>query len=123
MYNIGIDVGGTSIKVGLVKNGEIIVRSNKEVNKNNGLEEVLSNIEDSINDVLNKKGIKIDDIKTIGIGIPGIVNKTGNVTCVNMGLKNDPLEKRLKEKFTNTRIVVENDANVAALAEYNYGSM
>ena len=40
-----------------------------------------------------------------------------------MGLKNDPLEKRLKEKFTNTRIVVENDANVAALAEYSYGSM
>ncbi len=123
MYNIGVDVGGTSIKVGLVKNGEIIVRSNKEVSKNNGLEEVLLNIEDSINDVLNKKGIKIDDIKTIGIGIPGIVNKTGNVTCVNMGLKNDPLEKRLKEKFANTRIVVENDANVAALAEYNYGSM
>jgi len=123
MYNIGIDIGGTSIKVGLVKNGEIIVRSNKEVTKNNGLEEVLSNIEASINDVLNKKGIIIDNIRTIGIGIPGIVNKSGNVSCVNMGLKNDPLEKRLKEKFINTRIVVENDANVAALAEYNYGSM
>lgn len=123
MYNIGIDVGGTSIKVGLVENGEILVKSNKDVYKNHGLEEVVSNIEDSIYDVLNKKNISIDDIKTIGIGIPGIVDRNGNVSCVNMGLKNDPLEKKLKEKFNNTRIVVENDANVAALAEYSYGSM
>ena len=48
MYNIGIDVGGTSIKVGLVENGEILVKSNKDVYKNHGLEEVVSNIEDSI---------------------------------------------------------------------------
>lgn len=123
MYNIGIDVGGTSIKAGLVEDGNIAVKSSRDVRKACGFKEVIEDIEYVIDEILKKKKIKIEDISTIGIGIPGVVDKTGCVNCVNLGLKGDPLELKLKEKFPNIKIVVENDANVAAVAEYKYGSM
>ena len=123
MYNIGIDVGGTSIKAGLVEDGNITVKSSRDVRKAGGFKDVLEDIEYVINEILKEKKIKIEDIGTIGIGIPGVVDKTGCVSCVNLGLKGDPLELKLKENFPNAKIVVENDANVAAVAEYEYGSM
>ena len=123
MYNIGIDVGGTSIKAGLVEDGNITVKSSRDVRKACGFKDVLEDIEYVINEILKEKKIKIEDIGTIGIGIPGVVDKTGCVSCVNLGLKVDPLELKLKEKYPNINIVVENDANVAAVAEYEYGSM
>lgn len=123
MYNIGIDVGGTSIKAGLVEDGNITVKSSRDVRKACGFKDVLEDIEYVINEILKEKKIKIEDIGTIGIGIPGVVDKTGCVSCVNLGLKGDPLELKLKEKYPNINIVVENDANVAAVAEYEYGSM
>ena len=123
MYNLGIDVGGTSIKAGLVEDGNITVKSSRDVRKACGFKDVLEDIEYVINEILKEKKIKIEDIGTIGIGIPGVVDKTGCVSCVNLGLKGDPLELKLKEKYPNINIVVENDANVAAVAEYEYGSM
>lgn len=123
MYNIGIDVGGTSIKAGLVENGEITIRANKEVNILTGLDGIIKIIEELVSEILLKKNIEIDNINTIGLGVPGVVNRDGCVTCVNLNLKNAPIEKMLKSKFSNVNIVVENDANVAAFAEYKYGSM
>ena len=123
MYNIGIDVGGTSIKAGLVEDGNITVKSSRDVRKACGFKDVLEDIEYVINEILTEKKIKKEDIGTIGIGIPGVVDKTGCVSCVNLGLKGDPLELKLKENYPNINIVVENDANVAAVAEYKYGSM
>ena len=123
MYNIGIDVGGTSIKAGLVEDGIITVKSSKDVDKSMGFDGVVRDIEYVVNEILREKGITIDEVRTIGIGIPGVVNKDGYVSCVNLGLKNDPLEMKLKERLSNVKIVVENDANVAAFAEYKYGSM
>lgn len=123
MYNIGIDIGGTSIKAGLVEDGEITFRSTKSVSMSTEFDEIIQSIKYVVNDILNQKYIAIDEISTIGIGIPGVVSKEGYVNCVNLGLKNSPMESKLKEVFPNTKIVVENDANVAAFAEYKYGSM
>ena len=44
MYKIGIDVGGMSIKAGLVVNGEIIQRSVKETNQSGGLENIIEDM-------------------------------------------------------------------------------
>ena len=123
MYNIGIDVGGTSIKAGLVEDGIITVKASKDVDKSMGFYGVVRDIEYVVNEILREKGMTIEEVRTIGIGIPGVVNKDGHVSCVNLGLKNDPLEMKLKERLSNVKIVVENDANVAAFAEYKYGSM
>ncbi|HEY8805639.1 MAG TPA: ROK family protein, partial [Clostridium sp.] len=59
----------------------------------------------------------------IGIGIPGLADKKGNVIfCVNLGWKNVPLGEMLQNKL-HKPIYIDNDATVAALAEYESGSM
>lgn len=123
MYTIGIDVGGTSIKAGLVYNGEIISRISKETNRLGGGAKLIEDIDDIVSRIISENKIIIEDINTIGIGIPGVVNKKNQVTCVNLGIKNEVLAPKIKERFPSTEVKIENDANVAALAESKYGSM
>ena len=123
MYTIGIDIGGMSIKAGLVDNGEIIDRLAKETDIQGGLDKLVEDITYLVNELISKNNIIIEQIETIGIGFPGVVTNEGAVTCVNLGHKNALIVPKLKENFKNTTVKVGNDANVAALAEYAYGSM
>ena len=123
MYKIGIDIGGMSIKAGLVDNGEIIDRLAKETDIQGGLDKLVEDITYLVNELISKNNIIIEQIETIGIGFPGVVTNEGAVTCVNLGLKNALIVPKLKENFKNITVKVGNDANVAALAEYAYGSM
>ena len=123
MYKIGIDIGGMSIKAGLVDNGEIIDRLAKETDIQGGLDKLVEDITYLVNELISKNNMSIEQIETIGIGFPGVVTNEGAVTCVNLGLKNALIVPKLKENFKNTTVKVGNDANVAALAEYAYGSM
>lgn len=123
MYKIGIDVGGMSIKAGVVVNGEITTRAVKETNQSGGLENMIKDIIDLVENLLVESKLVIKDIDSIGIGFPGIVTKEGRVTCVNLGLENSLIVPKLEEYFNGTHVGVGNDANVAALAEYVYGSM
>ena len=123
MYTIGIDVGGMSIKAGIVKNGEITYRAVKETDAQGGLDKLVADITELVNNLTSENNIAIEEVKTIGIGFPGVVTNAGSVTCVNLGLNNALIEPKLNENFKNVRVAVGNDANVAALAEYAYGSM
>ena len=123
MYKIGIDIGGMSIKAGLVVNGEIIQRAVKETNQLGGLENIVEDITQIVNKLLHKSELDINDIESIGIGFPGIVTDEGRVTCVNIGLENALIIPQLEERLKGTIVRASNDANVAALAEHVYGSM
>ena len=123
MMKIGVDIGGMSIKVGLVNDkGEII---QKNVVKTAGtFDGVMENMEGQINSVLAMQGITIEDIDGIGIGCPGLVASKEGVIKSSSNLKwdNVPIVERLKSSF-NTKIRVSNDANVAALGEAVYGKV
>lgn len=123
MYNIGIDVGGMSIKAGIVDNGIITHKLSKKTSTNGGADRLASDIIDLVNEILEASDIDIKDINTIGIGFPGIVEKNNAVTCVNLGIHNELITPKIEESFKNVNVKVGNDANVAALAEYTYGSM
>ena len=123
MYKIGIDVGGMSIKAGLVVNGEIIQRAIKETNQSGGLDNIVEDIIELVNNLLVKSELNIHNIDLIGIGFPGVVTSEGRVTCVNIGLENAIIIPILEERLKGTIVRAGNDANVAALAEYAYGSM
>ena len=123
MYKIGIDIGGMSIKAGVVVNGEIIQREVKETNQLGGLENIVEDINQIVNKLLHKSELDINDIESIGIGFPGIVTDEGRVTCVNIGLENALIIPQLEERLKGTIVRASNDANVAALAEHVYGSM
>ena len=123
MYKIGIDVGGMRIKAGLVVNGEIIQRAIKETNQSGGLDNIVEDIIELVNNLLVKSELNIHNIDLIGIGFPGVVTSEGRVTCVNIGLENALIIPILEERLKGTIVRAGNDANVAALAEYAYGSM
>lgn len=123
MYTIGIDVGGMSIKSGIVKEGEIVHKLSKETNREGGVERLAQDITQLVKELLSRNEIDIKDVSSIGIGIPGVVTNDGTVTCVNLGLKNSSIAPILEKKFEGTKVSIGNDANVAALAEYSYGSM
>lgn len=123
MYKIGIDIGGMSIKAGIVANGEIIQREVKETNQSGGLDNIIDDITELVNNLLAKCELDINNIDSIGIGFPGVVTNEGRVTCVNIGLENTLIVPKLQELLKGTIVRAGNDANVAALAEYVYGSM
>lgn len=123
MYNIGIDLGGTNIKVGIVnENYEIISRASVKTNLPRPAEGIVDGICEAVNIALSEAKINIDDVSSVGIGTPGAANRsTGTVLYSNnLGFDNVPLGKMLRERLKKN-IYVENDANAAAFGEYLAG--
>ena len=121
MYAIGVDIGGMSIKVGLVDNQGNIVTENR-VKTAKTAEICIQNLVKQINDVLTENNLTVKDIRGIGIGCPGAVtSQTGTVEILpNLGWEKVPLREILRKTF-DTTINLSNDANVAVLGEAVYG--
>ena len=82
MYSIGIDLGGTNIKIGLVdENREIVLYKSAPTLVERGFDEILKDMGRLVNEVIKEAELNLNDIKHIGIGTPGIVdNELGTVT-------------------------------------------
>ena len=120
-YYIGIDLGGTFIKGGLVrKNGTIVKFDYVPTRVASGVQVVLSDIEALIEKLTDKMNGKLAGI---GIGVPGIVDgkKESVVLAPNLNWKNVPVTKRLEKRF-NCPVDISNDANVAGLGEARFGA-
>ena len=119
MY-IGIDLGGTNLKSGVLNDdGEIVFQYTQATRANKGKDYVLNNLKQIIYKILDK----FNNIKAIGIGIPGVVDDVGTVKISpNLPEWVDvPLGKFLQNIFTIPSIV-DNDANAAAIAELELGA-
>ena len=124
MVYVGVDVGGMSIKIGLVtKEGKILKSKAFPTKKKKGFKSMFARTADMIKDLLADNGFSLIDLGGIGIGIPGTVDsKLGLiVSAVNIGCKNQDLIKEMSQYF-NVPIAVGNDANVAALGEQRFGA-
>jgi len=123
MY-IGIDLGGTNIAVGIVDaKGTIMHEKSCATRSEREPEEIINDMSNLVLSILEDSNIDLKEIEAIGIGIPGLADKDGNVIyCVNLGWKNVPL-KSLLQNTLHKPIYIDNDATVAALAEYESGSM
>ena len=123
MY-IGIDLGGTNIAAGIV-DAQGSIKHEKSCTTRVGEEahEIIEDMISLVSNILEESHMQLKEIKAIGIGIPGLADKNGNVIfCVNLGWKNVPLSEML-ENALHKPIYIDNDATVAALAEYESGSM
>ena len=124
MYSIGVDIGGTGIKAGIVsENGQIIHRANCKTDIESGFDKIISDINNMVRDLIDYNQISRNEIKSIGFGVPSFINNEGIVTCVNLGWFEVEFVSKLKSTFPEFDIFVENDATVAALAESKFGSM
>ena len=124
MNYIGIDIGGTNLKAGLVNDeGSILAMEKRkiaEVSDQKALVEALVALTQSLTE---RGGLTPEQIRSVGVGVPGAVEiHSGAVlyTC-NLPLRNVPLRK-LFHRYLPYPLYVENDANCAALAEYYAGA-
>ncbi len=121
MYTIGIDLGGTNIVASVVNdNYEIIATSKTPTNSPRTADEIFDDIARVSLEAVEKAGLKIDDIDSVGMGTPGTVNAQGVIEFANnLAFNNVPAKKMLSERLgkSEDRIYIENDANCAALGE------
>lgn len=125
--NIGIDIGGSHIAIGLVEKDEIIEKIEIQINEKdkNQIEQFIEDtIVSNINILLRKNKKYLSNINKIGIAIPGTVENSKIIkNVVNLGIDEFNICERIKKYYPNTEIIVKNDAKCAAIAEELYGNM
>ena len=121
-YAVGVDLGGTNIKIGIVSaKGKLVKSISIKTEAEGGPKHVISNIIGGIESILAKNKYKIQGV---GIGCPGVVSiKKGIVeNAPNLpGWKNVKLGPIIKEKI-KYKVHLENDANAAAIGELIFGA-
>lgn len=123
-YVIGIDLGGTKIKGALADlEGNILSSYTIPTDAFEGEEAVLGRINGVIGKVLEESGKSINEIKAIGIGSPGPLDSEKGIiiNSANLPFKNFNIVSEVKKVY-NLPVYLENDANVAAIAEYMFGA-
>ncbi len=120
---IGVDLGGTNLKIALVsETGEILKEIRRDTQAEKGPEFILSEIEAGVDTLLKETGDAA--VAGIGMGIPGAVDYDNGIVTYppNLpGWKEVPVRDRFSRKF-HLPVFVDNDANVAALAEKAHGA-
>jgi ROK family protein len=125
MYYLGVDLGGTNIAAGLVdKDYKLVHKCSIPTQVEKGVDAIINNIALAINKVVDGYNITMDDVISIGIGSPGAVNPDTGVVdfAANLGFKHTPLAQMVSKLIPGKDIFIENDANVAALAEVRAGA-
>lgn len=114
---IGMDLGGTNLRCGLVNEHTVSDMHSKRINGQASVEEVME-------DIFSLTGRLIDkSVKAIGIGVPSVVDLEKGIVYDVQNIpswKEVPLKKWMEEKY-QVPVIVNNDANCFALAEHYYG--
>jgi glucokinase len=117
-YTIGLDLGGTNLRAAAIdRSGRMLDKVAESTNPEQGREVVLNDMAGVINKVkANRPGAALAGI---GIGVPGfillkqgVITNSNNLACLENFPIRDEIERRLQ-----TRVILENDANAAALGE------
>ncbi|SCJ94616.1 Glucokinase [uncultured Clostridium sp.] len=121
-YVVGVDLGGTKIYTALVDlEGNIVNEKVVETLAEEGQEAVSERILDTIANVI--AGVDNELIKAIGVGSPGPLDAKKGIIFEpsNLPFKNYEIVKTIKDRF-NLPTYLDNDANVATLAEFMFGA-
>ena len=114
----GVDVGGTTVKLGLFDQaGNLLEKWEIPTRTENGGEKILPDIAESIEKKMEEKGLKKEDLAGVGLGAPGAIGADGTMYgAVNLGWGTFNLEQALSD-LLGLPVRAGNDANVAALGE------
>ncbi|MBR2023129.1 MAG: ROK family protein [Clostridia bacterium] len=120
-YYVGIDIGGTFVKCGIVSSqGEIIVKGKIPTGKDRTYQEIAQDIANFVRELEKQAGVQT---QAVGIGCPGTVDSDKGIIMYsnNIAWENIPLGKEL-EKLLGKPTYITNDANAAALGESFIGA-
>ena len=124
-YNIGVDIGGTNVKIALVDEKGYIAYSNSVPTRAEmGYEYTIQNIINTIKDSLKESNNDISNIGGIGFGLPGQIDSINGIVRLlpNIpGWVEVPLAKIVSDEF-KVPVKLDNDVRVATLGELNFGA-
>lgn len=125
-YTVGVDIGGTNIKLGLVNSSGKIISQTRFETKSFASSKIklINALTEAIQKILIKNKCSIKNVKGIGIGLPGLIDPVKGVVkdLTNIpGWKNVSIVKMLKAKL-HVPVFIENDVNLIALAEWKFGA-
>lgn len=118
-YAFGVDIGGTTVKIGLFdREGCVLDKWEIPTVKDNEGASILPDVAQSLLDKMKEKGIERDDLVGIGVGAPGAVDRDGNLVsgAVNLGWKSFNIPEVLSA-YIDVPVKAANDANAAAFGE------
>ncbi len=116
MYLIGVDIGGTNLKIGLVEDAKIIDKLVVPTDK----EDVCNQMIATIYQLLENNNLAKEDLACIGIACPGII-KDGTIReSANLKLTGCNMQGIIADEF-GVKVYVKNDADMATLAEHELG--
>lgn len=118
-YYIGIDLGGTNIKAGVVtEDGTILTECSVKTLAQRPYQDIVRDMAACVMSVLKQANLTTDDVAAIGVGIPGVADqKQGRVIfCTNLGWRDIPLRDEM-QKYIGKPVYIDNDATVAGYAE------
>ncbi len=118
-YVFGVDVGGTTVKLGLFdESGMVLDKWEIPTRTESSGVNILPDIATSIQSKMSEKAIAEEDVAGVGVGAPGPVDGNGIIhKAVNLGWSEMNLKKELTQLLGGMRVEGGNDANVAALGE------
>lgn len=118
-YVFGVDVGGTTVKMGLFdKEGNVLDKWEIPTRTADGGKNILPDIAAAIKAKMAEKSLAKEDVSGVGVGVPGPVDGNGMVhRAVNLGWAEVDLKKELTALLDGMHVEGGNDANVAALGE------
>ena len=120
MYYAGIDLGGTNIAAGIVdETGKILKSASVPTGAERDFREIVRDMAELVKKVAADAGLNISEIKAVGIGCPGSIDSENGICeySNNINMQHANIREEFK-KYIDIPVYLENDANAAALGEY-----
>ena len=124
-FAVGIDIGGTKIAAGVVDAAaQVVARHSSRVHSGHSPEEVIEAAVEAFERVLTQADLKVEKVAGVGVGFAGHVNGAAGRVLTSSNLPawdNHPLRDLLQARL-GAPVILENDTNCAAWAEYRFGA-
>ncbi|MEK6276579.1 MAG: ROK family protein [Actinomycetota bacterium] len=116
---VGVDLGGTKVLVGVVGDDRDVLYRDKEPSSGLSSDQLLDTLEREIREAMEAQ----PGVAAAGLGVPCTIDRERGVaiTAVNLPIREVPIRDRMRERL-GIPVFIDNDANVAALAEHRFGA-
>ena len=125
MYQIGVDIGGTNIKLGLVDEQLSLAARTSVPFPHKDADAAADAVRRAADDVLRQVGASDQDVQSVGIVVPGSLDAACRTVldAYNLDFHNVPFRDLIERRFPGTPVYMANDADGAALAELYCGAL